>query len=76
MALIIEHPLTNCHEATPPSFAWVTDGLASVGRTIQAWRARARERRAFADFEERDLHDLGLSRWHIEQELSKRFWQP
>jgi uncharacterized protein YjiS (DUF1127 family) len=39
------------------------------------WRARRRDRQALAQIDERDLSDLGLSRWDIERELNKPFWQ-
>jgi len=51
-------------------------GLADkLGRIIGLWRARSRERRAFAALDRRDLQDLGLSRWAVELELAKPFWR-
>jgi uncharacterized protein YjiS (DUF1127 family) len=56
--------------------AHVTPLVRSVMRTIQLWRARIRERRAFpADLDERQLHDLRLSRWELDRELRKPFWR-
>jgi uncharacterized protein YjiS (DUF1127 family) len=46
-----------------------------VGRTIQLWRGRFRERHAFASFDHRELTDLRLSRWEVERELAKPFWR-
>jgi uncharacterized protein YjiS (DUF1127 family) len=52
---------------------------SAVGRalldTLRLWRARSRERRAFSIVDERDLRDLGMSRWDLESELSKPFWR-
>jgi uncharacterized protein YjiS (DUF1127 family) len=48
--------------------------VQSVVRIWRLWRARRRDRQALADIDERGLHDLGLSRCDIEQELNKPFW--
>jgi uncharacterized protein YjiS (DUF1127 family) len=51
-------------------------GLAArFSRLAQLWRLKASDRRAFADLGERDLHDLGMTRWHVERELAKPFWR-
>jgi uncharacterized protein YjiS (DUF1127 family) len=58
--------------------ALVTRGAAlaaSIGRTARLWRSRLRERRAFPLLDERDLRDLGVTRWELEQELRKPFWR-
>jgi uncharacterized protein YjiS (DUF1127 family) len=51
-------------------------GLAArASRLVRLWRLKASDRRAFADLGERDLHDLGMTRWHVERELAKPFWR-
>jgi uncharacterized protein YjiS (DUF1127 family) len=62
------------------SFRQVPDahgiGIAGrIGRTLGVWRARMRDRDAFAALDDRDLHDLRLSRWQVESELAKPFWR-
>jgi uncharacterized protein YjiS (DUF1127 family) len=47
----------------------------SLARTLRLWRSRARERRAFHVVEDRDLRDLGLSRYDVARELAKPFWR-
>jgi uncharacterized protein YjiS (DUF1127 family) len=46
-----------------------------LGRLIGTWRARIRERQAFARLDNRDLRDLGLSRWEVESQVAKPFWR-
>ena len=38
------------------------------------WRQRARDRRLVAQFSDRDLRDLGLTRGDIYRELAGPFW--
>lgn len=49
--------------------------LGRVADVIRLWRLRARARRAFVLLDQRDLHDIGLSRWEVEQEMVKPFWR-
>jgi uncharacterized protein YjiS (DUF1127 family) len=52
-------------------------GIAAAHSAVRVWRlwhARRRQRQALAHIDERDLSDLGLSRWDIERELNKPFW--
>jgi uncharacterized protein YjiS (DUF1127 family) len=59
-----------------PSSATRHAGLAArLGQILSLWRDRIRDRQGYARFDERDLHDLGLSRWAVEQELAKPFWR-
>jgi uncharacterized protein YjiS (DUF1127 family) len=46
-----------------------------IGALFGTWRQRIRERDAFAHLDERDLRDLGLSKWEVETELAKPFWR-
>lgn len=45
------------------------------GRTVRLWRNRINEREALARLGDRDLRDLRLSHWEVEQELAKPFWR-
>jgi len=40
-----------------------------------AWMARARERNALSDLDDRLLHDIGVSRDAAEREWRKPFWR-
>ena len=42
---------------------------------IDEWRRRARERRELSELDERDRHDLGISRCDAQREAQKPFWQ-
>jgi len=57
----------------------VSDRPAGLGewlsRVVRTWRERIRERDAFARLDDRDLRDLGLSRWQVESEVVKPFWR-
>jgi uncharacterized protein YjiS (DUF1127 family) len=73
MHATLHHTLTDCqaYDRRPSS------GSAAewISRVFGRWRTRARERRAFAMLEYRDLRDVGVSRWEIERELAKPFWR-
>lgn len=49
--------------------------LARLRSAVEAWRRRAWEREALASLDERDLHDLGLSRAAAAYEAGKPFWR-
>jgi uncharacterized protein YjiS (DUF1127 family) len=49
--------------------------LQQLKGLIAEWRRRARERRALNTLDERDRHDLGISRCDAQCEAQKRFWQ-
>jgi uncharacterized protein YjiS (DUF1127 family) len=74
VTIAVHHSLTNCRTTHHPSIAWAT--LTKLfGRLIRLWRSRIRERRAFVSFDDRDLHDIGVSRWDLERELARPFWK-
>jgi uncharacterized protein YjiS (DUF1127 family) len=52
-----------------------TGFLTRVGETVRTWRDRQRQRRELANWNERDLHDVGLSRSDIAYEAEKPFWR-
>ena len=49
--------------------------FAQLGDTFHTWRDRVRQRRELAQWSERDLHDVGLSRSDIAHEAEKPFWR-
>jgi uncharacterized protein YjiS (DUF1127 family) len=49
--------------------------LAQVAKTLHVWRHRRQIRDELGRWTERDLHDIGLSRNDIADEVSKPFWR-
>jgi uncharacterized protein YjiS (DUF1127 family) len=49
--------------------------LGQIGETFHIWRERQRQRRELAQWTDRDLHDVGLSRSDIVHETEKPFWR-
>ena len=47
----------------------------SIGDTLHIWRQRYRSRSELAQWTDRDLHDVGLSRSDILSEAEKPFWR-
>lgn len=66
MSIYSHQPMINHHG----SGFWV-----QVEETIHAWRERARSRHELAQWSERDLHDVGISRSDILHETEKPFWR-
>jgi uncharacterized protein YjiS (DUF1127 family) len=44
--------------------------------TVQAWRARARQRQVLATLDDRMLKDIGINRMTARREVAKPFWRP
>ena len=49
--------------------------LAQLSETLQIWRQRYRTRQELAQWTDRDLHDVGLSKGDIAFETEKPFWR-
>ena len=49
--------------------------LASLRTLYRLWRQRAGERRLAAEFTDRDLWDVGLTRGDIYREFARPFWR-
>jgi uncharacterized protein YjiS (DUF1127 family) len=49
--------------------------FSRIGETFRVWRERRESRRELAQWTERDLHDVGLSRSDIAFEADKPFWR-
>ncbi len=43
---------------------------------VRLWRLRAAQRRQLASLDDRLLKDIGVSRYEVNAELQKYFWQP
>ena len=74
MTVVTRDFMTQCQGARSP--AAHRTGLAKrVADLVRLWRARRRERQTFSCLGHRELRDIGLSRWEVEQELAKPFWR-
>ena len=49
--------------------------FAQVSDTLHVWRDRQRQRRELAQWTDRDLHDVGMSRSDVMFETEKPFWR-
>ncbi len=73
MAVVTQDFMTRCQAAPPVAHR---AGLpARVASVLRLWRARRRERQTFGLLGHRELREIGLSRWEVEQELAKSFWR-
>jgi uncharacterized protein YjiS (DUF1127 family) len=75
MSATTHNMLTDCQAKPHPSIGHRVGVAKRIGELFATWRKRARERESFAHLNERDLHDIGLSRWEVETELAKPFWR-
>ena len=78
MAHTTSQCLTNSQLAAPRMAASPRpgDGQPGLLALLREWRQRARERRDLARLGERELHDIGLSRSLVFNEINKPFWRP
>jgi uncharacterized protein YjiS (DUF1127 family) len=78
MPATTHHPLINYQSGRitrptgPGNVARVAEAIRS---TLRLWSSRFNDRRVCPVLDERELHDLGLSRWDVERELAKPFWR-
>ncbi len=66
MSTLTHETMTNHH---------VLGVLAQVSETLHTWRQRYRTRQELAQWTDRDLHDVGLSKGDIAFETEKPFWR-
>jgi uncharacterized protein YjiS (DUF1127 family) len=48
---------------------------SNLGETVHVWRQRYQARRELSQWNDRDLHDVGISRSDILNEAEKPFWR-
>jgi uncharacterized protein YjiS (DUF1127 family) len=53
----------------------VTGVVAWIGRAYRNWQQFHAERQALERLDERDLRDVGLTRYSVERELARPFWR-
>ena len=66
MSTLTHETMTNRH---------VLGVLSQLSETLHTWRQRYRTRQELAQWTERDLHDVGLTRADIAYETEKPFWR-
>ena len=66
MSTLTHELMTNNH---------VVGVLAQLSEVLHIWHKRYQERQELAQWSERDLHDVGLSRGEIISETEKPFWR-
>jgi uncharacterized protein YjiS (DUF1127 family) len=66
MSIYSLHSMTNHHGS---------GFLTALSETFHVWRNRVRARRELAQWTDRDLHDVGLSRSDVVFETQKPFWR-
>jgi uncharacterized protein YjiS (DUF1127 family) len=52
-----------------------SDFLSRLTETLHLWRQRYQTRRELAQWTDRDLHDIGMSRSDVLYEVDKPFWR-
>lgn len=75
MAAIARHALTNCQAARVSPGHRPVNVADWIKRTVRLWRSRIKERQSFDFVDDRELRELGLSRWDVEREIAKPFWR-
>jgi uncharacterized protein YjiS (DUF1127 family) len=60
--------------STPPLWASLGAAIDDAAAILFAWRERARQRRELLALNDRELHDIGLSRADAVGEGDKPFW--
>jgi uncharacterized protein YjiS (DUF1127 family) len=66
MSTLTHESMTNHH---------VGGAFARLGEIVHTWRKRYRTRQELAQWTDRDLHDVGLSKSDIIFEAEKPFWR-
>jgi uncharacterized protein YjiS (DUF1127 family) len=66
MSTLTHESMTNHH---------VGGVLAQLSEVLHTWRKRYRARQELAQWTDRDLHDVGLSKSDIMFEAEKPFWR-
>jgi uncharacterized protein YjiS (DUF1127 family) len=58
-----------------PHFGPLSGRVGKVRQMFEVWANRSAERRTLAGLSQRDLKDIGLSRYDAEMESRKPFWR-
>jgi uncharacterized protein YjiS (DUF1127 family) len=71
MQIATHNSLTNSHTKTGSATGFVV----TLGALYRRWQERNAERKALERLDERDLRDVGLTRYSVERELARPFWR-
>ena len=75
MAIALHHPVST-HRLPATAAVAARPGLGSrIARLFRLWQQRRADLRAIDMLDERDLHDICMSRWALRQELARPFWR-
>jgi len=77
MSGFTDHMLTNYQVSPRLTVAPLRrpTAMAQLRALLGVWHRRIRERRALAEFTDRDLSDIGVTRVDVQNEFAKPFWQ-
>jgi uncharacterized protein YjiS (DUF1127 family) len=75
MAHYADHPLAHSPHLDVSLPQRAHFHLVRLAQLWRLWRQRSREQRYAAQFTDRDLWDVGLTRGDIYREFSQPFWQ-
>ncbi len=75
MYVAAQNSLTNSHAAHVSRGTPVVGVVAWIGRAYRNWQQIHAERQALERLDERDLRDVGLTRYSVERELARPFWR-
>ncbi len=67
--------LTNSHALRGSRAMSVVGVAAWIRRAYRNWQQIHAERQAIERLDERDLRDVGLTRYSVERELARPFWR-
>jgi len=72
----LTHPaLTDCHLSPRPAHRLPIKLLSRAAATLRLWHERIHQKRLLAQLNERDWHDMGVSRSDVDAELRRPFWR-
>jgi len=75
MAVALRHSLTNYQACPEPAHGFLHRILDSGLRLARLWRMQRADLRTVELLDERDLRDIGVSRWELRREVSRPFWR-
>ncbi len=75
MAIALHHPLTNSQPLPPVARGFARRAADGIARLVVLWLEHNADLRIVEQLEERDLRDMGASRWELRRELARPFWR-